>query len=164
MFTVFAGAVHCQKKASTAQRLRESLCGGSYPASIQQFLHADSHAVDGFGERCDFILRSLSEQVKSILRNTDFVARYGGEEFCCILPETGIKQALVIAERCRAAVAETTFEYQDAKTKITISLGVAEMTPEIASPAVLIEKADQALYEAKHSGRNRVIAAGQRDL
>jgi diguanylate cyclase len=107
----------------------------------------------------DFILRSVSEQIKSLLRNTDFIARYGGEEFCCILPETNINQAMVIAERCRAAIENQIFDNQDVSAKITVSLGVAEMTRDIASPALLIEKADQALYEAKHSGRNRVVAA-----
>jgi len=107
----------------------------------------------------DYILRSLSEQIRAMLRNTDLVARYGGEEFCCILPETNINQALAMAERCRVAVEETVFEHQQVRTRITISLGVAEMTPDIADSAALIEKADHALYEAKHSGRNRVVAA-----
>jgi len=107
----------------------------------------------------DYIPRSLSEQIRTMLRSTDLVARYGGEEFCCILPETNINQALGIAERCRAAVEGMVFEHQQVRARITISLGVAEMTVDIDAPAALIEKADQALYEAKHSGRNKVVVA-----
>jgi diguanylate cyclase len=108
----------------------------------------------------DFVLRALAELIRANLRSTDLVSRYGGEEFCCILPETNIDQALVIAERCRTTVEDQMFEHQEVSAKITISIGVAEMTSHITSPAVLIEKADQALYEAKRGGRNRIVAAG----
>ncbi len=116
---------------------------------------------DNFGHLYgDFVLKALAELIRADLRSTDLVSRYGGEEFCCILPETNISQALVIAERCRTMIENEIFEHQAMKSRITVSLGVAEMTGEIPSPATVIEKADQALYEAKNGGRNRVAAAG----
>ncbi|HKZ17278.1 MAG TPA: diguanylate cyclase [Geobacteraceae bacterium] len=112
---------------------------------------------DSFGHQCgDFILKSVSAKIASIIRKTDFIARYGGEEFCCLLPETALGPATGLAERFRTAIAGLKNVYQDLEIDVTISLGVSEMSPEISSPEALLQQADKALYMAKNSGRNRV--------
>jgi len=114
---------------------------------------------DTHGHLCgDFVLKSLASSVLSTIRSTDILARYGGEEFFCLLPETDIDNATHLAETLRMAVENKTFTFQNIPMQITISLGVTGMHPEIESPEALIKKADDALYEAKRTGRNKVIA------
>jgi len=113
---------------------------------------------DGYGHQCgDFILKSLSARISSIIRNVDYLFRYGGEEFCCLLPETKIDGALQAAERFRKAVMEMDNHFDDSIVKITISLGVAGLNDDIGSAEIFIKKADEALYSAKREGRNRVM-------
>ncbi len=113
---------------------------------------------DTCGHQCgDFILKSVSGKIASIIRNTDFLARYGGEEFCCLLPETGIGPAAILAERFRTAVAGMKNVYRDFEIRVTISLGVSEMGEEINSPDALLRKADEALYTAKNTARNGAL-------
>ncbi len=114
---------------------------------------------DKYGHQCgDFILKSISSRISSIIRNVDFLSRYGGEEFCCMLPETGIDDSLKAAERFRKAVMEQENNYEGTIIKVTISLGVTELREGIDSPKMLLQKADDALYKAKKEGRNRAIA------
>jgi diguanylate cyclase (GGDEF)-like protein len=114
---------------------------------------------DTYGHLCgDLILKGISGKIASLIRKTDFLARYGGEEFCCLLPETGLAAAALLAERFRKIIAEMKHEYQGTEITVTISLGVAEMVPELSSPDALLKKADESLYEAKRTGRNRVVA------
>lgn len=107
----------------------------------------------------DSVLQSVAEIITAAIRTSDILVRYGGEEFCLMLPETGLENAAATAERCRAAIQGYAFMYQNERLRITISLGVAELTDKVVSPESLIEKADQALYEAKRAGRNRVVMA-----
>ncbi len=107
----------------------------------------------------DSVLQSVAEMITATIRTSDILVRYGGEEFCLMLPETGLENAAATAERCRAAIEGYAFMHQNERLRITISLGVAELTDNIVSPESLIEKADQALYEAKKAGRNRVVMA-----
>ncbi len=96
---------------------------------------------------------------KSLARETDFIARYGGEEFAAILPETGVKGALKIAETMRKNVQELKIPHEKSKVikYVTISLGVATAVPERDSkPDSLVLTADQSLYYAKEKGRNQV--------
>jgi diguanylate cyclase len=114
---------------------------------------------DSFGHQCgDFILKSVSSKIASIIRKTDFIARFGGEEFCCLLPETALGPATLLAERFRTAIAGLKNVYQDQEIRITISLGVSEMGPGVYSPEALLQQADKALYMAKDTGRNKVVA------
>jgi diguanylate cyclase (GGDEF)-like protein len=104
----------------------------------------------------DAALARIAEILRKTTRGVDCVARYGGEEFVVMLLETTLGTALTVAERVRARVAAEEF----AGGRITISIGVAEYPSHGDTPESLIESADAALYEAKDSGRDRVVTAG----
>lgn len=107
----------------------------------------------------DFVLREVVAKVETGLRTTDILARYGGEEFCCILPETGLKSALEVAERFRVSIASEEYKFHGYSKKITVSLGVAALDENIHNTDMLFKKADDALYMAKRKGKNRVVSA-----
>ena len=107
----------------------------------------------------DVILQRMGTLIKEGFRPTDMMARYGGEEFAVVLPETGLEEAIQLAENFRVDIESANFEVDDTIIKITISLGVAtfESSSNWAEPKTeLIDAADQALYQAKQQGRNRV--------
>ncbi len=108
----------------------------------------------------DQILKAISIIIQHAVRQSDFVARYGGEEFCAILINAGQEEALAIAERIRENVAETHFPNENAQPNgdLTVSVGVATYSPTISTVTDLIREADNALYQAKRAGRNRVEA------
>jgi diguanylate cyclase (GGDEF)-like protein len=91
----------------------------------------------------------------------DILARYGGEEFAIILPETDLEQAIVQAERTRVAVASHAFRGKDSSPQgdLSVSVGVAALTPATRKIEELVHDADQALYRAKSQGRNRLELA-----
>ncbi len=109
----------------------------------------------------DSVLGGIAACMMNNVREQDVVARYGGEEFIIILPETGKKEALMLAERLRECVSFQPFHNKEAQPcgNLTISLGVASFPEDAPDPKGLIEKADAALYRAKETGRNRVEAA-----
>jgi predicted signal transduction protein with EAL and GGDEF domain len=105
----------------------------------------------------DQVLASVGATLRSVLRTRDFAGRKGGEEFAVLLPDTEIAEALEIAERVRAAIAEISLPGTD--VSVTASLGVAGF-PDHASTLDRLERlADAALYVAKRHGRNRVELA-----
>lgn len=107
----------------------------------------------------DLVLTGLANIMKETARDTDAVARLGGDEFIVVLPDTGWEGALTFAERIRRRVDETTFSSPTASIHITISVGVAMARgTDPVSAAALLQEADQSLYKAKSSGRNRVFA------
>ena len=103
----------------------------------------------------DQVLAELAKIILAAKRQEDVAARYGGEEFALILHETSAEGALTLAERIRASVEAATFP---GNLKLTVSIGVAA-TDDEARFTNLMEKADEALYEAKEGGRNRVMMA-----
>ncbi|MEN1728181.1 MAG: diguanylate cyclase [Pseudomonadota bacterium] len=108
----------------------------------------------------DLALKCVADQLKQAMRPGDLIARFGGEEFACLLPNTTLTQAEQIAERARQAVHSGSREaLANRFSTLTISAGVAEAQPGESSLEVLINRADQALYRAKHEGRNQVISA-----
>ncbi|MBF0405570.1 MAG: diguanylate cyclase [Nitrospirae bacterium] len=114
---------------------------------------------DTFGHQFgDFVLKSVSSIALETLRRNDIMARYGGEEFCCILPETSLSNALIIAERIRKNVEAQDNKFNNMSATVTISLGVSELCEITDTHELLLKKADDALYTAKHEGRNRVVA------
>ena len=114
---------------------------------------------DHFGHASgDNLLVGLSDLIRNEIRQIDLGVRYGGEEFLIILPDTGMAEALEVAERIRAKTNATDFACTESMdtTGITVSLGVATWDAGIASEDILIARADTALYRAKTNGRNRV--------
>jgi diguanylate cyclase (GGDEF)-like protein len=113
---------------------------------------------DEFGHpQGDAVLRALGALMRSMSREGDVPCRIGGEEFAFILPETLKADAMAFAERMRRGV-EGTIMAPDGQRPITISLGLAAFPEDGKSPEDLLRAADEALYESKHAGRNRVTA------
>jgi len=119
---------------------------------------------DTFGHaEGDQVLCRVSSLLKTSVRKKDIVARYGGEEFILILPEARLDETFVIAERIRRLVEETLFEVGKTQVHLTLSMGISNFpSHRVKSKEELVEMADQALYDAKRGGRNRVcIFAGK---
>jgi diguanylate cyclase (GGDEF)-like protein len=111
----------------------------------------------------DRVLRALADCFRLNKRGIDVEGRYGGEEFVLLLPETLLPGASHIAERIRQAIADLSIPVCRANVnqspvdlRITVSVGVAQMAPDVPNLDALIERADQALYRAKDMGRNRI--------
>jgi two-component system, cell cycle response regulator len=113
---------------------------------------------DRFGHKFgDHALQQVAKILKADLRNYDRVGRWGGEEFILILPDTQLKDAATVAERVRVRTAELKISLENGETfSVHISLGVASTAGQFSSLTKLIDAADQALYQAKQTGRNRV--------
>jgi len=106
----------------------------------------------------DEVLRLFADRVRASIRELDVAVRFGGEEFLILLVETNGQDALLVAERIRQAIAASPFDTSAGALRITTSVGVAEMSSNMSGITHLIARADQALYNAKQSGRNRVMA------
>jgi len=104
----------------------------------------------------DQVLRVLADRCKEKLRASDVVGRFGGDEFAVLLPETGHAGATMVAEKLRESIADSAITTDQTLITITISVGVAYLDATCASLDQLLERADQALYSAKQTGRNRV--------
>ena len=114
---------------------------------------------DSFGHPAgDEVLKAVAATLARTVRGADTAARYGGEEFALVLPETDAAGAMALAERCRRAVAGHAWD----RRAVTVSVGVAMLTPESADAAELVRTADGALYRWKQAGRNRVGHADRR--
>ena len=122
---------------------------------IDNFRDFNSHYGHPVGE---WVLHNVAGLVRIMLRQGDIIARYGGEEFMMVLPMTTVGDAADLAERLRAAVATAIWRHPEAgPLNITLSFGVAALpAPGIDSVDKLLACVDQALYCAKHNGRNRV--------
>ncbi len=130
-----------------------------HPLSILLFDADYFKAInDTFGHPFgDQILISLVRLVEQNIRTVDVLARYGGEEFILLMPQTDFPAALIIAERLRAVVEQSTQAHDGKPTRLTISIGVASKSPnQHISLSELVERADRALYLSKQNGRNRV--------
>jgi two-component system cell cycle response regulator len=107
----------------------------------------------------DFTLRELAARVRDGIRKEELFARYGGEEFAIVLPETPHEGAVHVAERIRTLVEAQPFSYEGHDYSLTVSIGVASTDGEVGlTPAELLRRADERLYQAKRDGRNRVAA------
>lgn len=104
----------------------------------------------------DRILVGMTSRCAQELRQIDLLGRYGGDEFIVLLPETSLENACLVAERLRASIARIPFSANGKPLYITISVGVASLRDDCKTLESLMERADQALYQAKENGRNRV--------
>ncbi|MPZ45626.1 MAG: DUF484 family protein [Betaproteobacteria bacterium] len=153
------------------QRLREEVDRALRKGSPLSCLLVDLDHFKAVNDRHghligDVVLREVAEQTKDQLRLSDAMARYGGEEFAVLLVQTNAITARAIAERIRERIAGHNFKLPDgAQLNVTISIGIATMMEERRGADVdvrardLVGRADSALYTAKRSGRNRVVAA-----
>ena len=122
---------------------------------------------DTYGHPCgDLVLQKVAQLIRGQLRSADVVARYGGEEFAVLLAQAGRDLALEIAQRIRRCVENARVDFPDGKVvNVTVSIGIgtSELSDDIGNPIELGERlvnlADDALYRAKHEGRNRVVSA-----
>jgi diguanylate cyclase (GGDEF)-like protein len=108
----------------------------------------------------DEVLKGVGRVLRESCRVYDVPGRYGGEEFCVILPETKLGNTSTVAERIRSRLASAPIHTGEVAISVTASIGIAGMTATaedaVLSAAMLIERADRALYSAKHQGRNRI--------
>lgn len=106
----------------------------------------------------DAVLREFSARLRRNIRGVDLACRFGGEEFVVLMPDTDFRQAQMVAERVRSAVAERSFELGAGRPlPVTVSVGVALNESDADTPEMLLKRADVALYRAKREGRNRVV-------
>jgi diguanylate cyclase (GGDEF)-like protein len=111
---------------------------------------------DTYGHQAgDEVIRMCAKTLTACARDVDICGRYGGEEFVVLLSHTNAKGAKVFGERLRRLIEKLTVEHHTDRIKFTISLGICELSDDVTSPKLWLEKADQALYESKENGRNK---------
>jgi len=143
---------HLEKEFSRCRRYNRNL-------SIVMFdIDHFKQVNDQYGHLTgDYVLKELADLLRDRIRKEELFSRYGGEEFVVVLPESDGDVAAVFADILRKKVEECLFEFEGQRIHVTISLGVAGMTPVVKDVTDLIGKADEALYKAKNGGRNRVV-------
>lgn len=115
---------------------------------------------DSYGhQQGDIIIKEVARIIKTNIRSIDIPARYGGEEFAVILPEINLTEAVLVAERLRKNLNDHVFRIKDLQLQVSVSIGCAQFDHEKdLDKKDFIERADSALYKAKKTGRNRVVA------
>jgi len=124
---------------------------------IDFFKSYNDHLGHLAGDEC--LKKVASALSESLRRPADIVARYGGEEFVALLPNTDVKGSALVAEKMRHMVEAANLKHPDSKVSghVTISLGAAATMPSgICPPDTLIQAADEAMYQSKQAGRNRI--------
>jgi two-component system cell cycle response regulator len=148
---------HVTIELATARRTEGPLA--CIMADVDHFKSINDTYGHSFG---DEVLREVSSLLTRNCRTEDIVCRYGGEEFTILLPNTPLDRAAELAERLRVAIETRPFSCRDTPVHVTCSFGVANLRERI--PPSVVELADQALYHAKRSGRNRVEMSHETDL
>ncbi len=105
----------------------------------------------------DYVLREMAGIIKPRVRKEECFARYGGEEFAYVIPESGGDNTRKLAEKVRRMVEDHHFIFEGKDIKVTLSIGVADLTGDMTETLQFIKVADANLYKAKKSGRNRVV-------
>jgi len=114
---------------------------------------------DKFGHKAgDKLIMTMANAIEDCLRTSDVICRYGGDEFVAMLPQMPASRTLETGERLRVAVENSTFDVDGNAISSTVSIGVATYPDEVGNVFDLLEKADEALYECKRSGRNTVVS------
>jgi diguanylate cyclase len=123
-------------------------------AAIMVDLDFFKNVNDSYGHDAgDKLLLHLSTLMKSVLRDSDILARYGGEEFVLVLPDTEVRGASLVITRLQTLFTKNPMEYQEHSITCTFSAGIAQLKDDENAHA-LLTRADKALYDAKHAGRN----------
>jgi diguanylate cyclase (GGDEF)-like protein len=145
------------------ERLAEELRRSKRQGYAMSFMMIDIDDFKHFNDRNghqagDLALEMTAQCLKSALRGADVASRYGGEEFCILLPQTGLAEAVAIAERIKRRIERTRFPNGKAQPlgAVTVSIGVSDFSNTIETHEAIIGAADRALYLAKHQGKNRV--------
>jgi diguanylate cyclase (GGDEF)-like protein len=141
--------------------INRSLRNGTPMALLMLDIDHFKNVNDTYGHIAgDHVLQVVARLVKESCRVYDVPGRYGGEEFCVLLPDIALLSTPTVAERIRHRLETTPMDVTGASVVVTASIGIAGidvgMRDPVLSPAALIDRADRALYEAKHLGRNRV--------
>jgi diguanylate cyclase (GGDEF)-like protein len=140
-----------------AQELERSLRFGLTFAILMIDVDHFKNCNDRYGHLVgDQILRHICNSIKENSRQVDLLGRFGGEEFILLLPQTKMEEAIFVAERIRQAIEQGMVKAYDETLKATISIGLSFFPDHGRTQEELIDKADQALYKAKQSGRNRI--------
>ena len=160
---MLTGALNRRAFMEFASREFARVCRyGGHLSCIMIDLDHFKNINDSYGHAAgDLILSSSARHIASRLREPDMFCRYGGEEFVILLPGTDQDGAVILAEELRAGLAGLDLKHGDERLSLTASFGVAEIHAQCATLDTLLSLADQALYEAKESGRNRVCLAPQ---
>jgi two-component system, cell cycle response regulator len=143
-------------KAELSLIKRTGLSFSCIMADVDHFKSINDTYGHAFG---DDALIAVSRVFAENSRNEDIVCRYGGEEFVLLLPGIAIEGAMTFAERLRKTISQLTLVHSGQQVKLTCSFGVSTVGPTDIADASPVKLADQALYEAKRGGRNRVVAA-----
>ena len=115
---------------------------------------------DNYGHHVgDQVLEKFAQHCKNSVRAVDLVGRYGGEELIIIMPETELKDAVPVAERLRTSLCERPMRIPDQELHVTVSIGLAQKDEHTLQLETLVARADQAMYIAKHKGRNQVATS-----
>lgn len=186
-YAILAGVAGCLTTAIRNARehdrvkelsLRDSLTGLYNRRILEEILHLEENKrrqtplalllidVDNFKAINDTFGHPAGDSVLTVLakilmdnsRKENIVARYGGEEFAVLLNNTGLDTALLVADRLRMKLSEQVFTFSGRKVSFTGSIGVSHNDGVTAIPETLLSRADQALYQAKRSGKNRVCS------
>jgi diguanylate cyclase (GGDEF)-like protein len=113
---------------------------------------------DTYGHQCgDYVLKQIANAALQTFRKTDTVFRFGGEEFVVILTETDIDQASIPLERFRKTVETLAPVFENKTIDITVSIGACQYNDSFKTKEEFLQKTDEALYEAKNSGRNKTV-------
>lgn len=141
---------------------REFLRVKRYPADLSLAMIDIDHFKninDTYGHQFgDYVLKEISSILSESFRKTDMIYRYGGEELAVILTETPLENAMIPLGRLKEKISQHVFSYNNEQTNITISIGASFNSADIQSQEALVECADKALYKAKQTGRNKVVA------
>ncbi len=142
-----------RRESQRAQRVGQPLCLALIDLDDFRLINAQHGHLGGDAALCHFVA-----VMKAKLRGSDAIARMGGEEFVLLLPETPFSEAQATVTRLQHRLAQRPFMYDDARIAVTFSAGVACWHPGETQES-LLERADRAMYQAKSSGKNRVVAA-----
>jgi diguanylate cyclase (GGDEF)-like protein len=148
------------KMLARAERRSDPLC--LIMADIDHFTAVNNTYGHPFG---DEVLRGVAAILQKEVRGLDLAARYGGEEFALLLENSDAKGGRILGERIRKQVEQAVFDHPEkGPVRVTISLGLTSFPENGIEKTELIERADKALYQVKHSGRNRVACWSEQPL